>query len=120
MPQTDLFEEKVDLEEVGHLFGLGDDIILDAVRSEPCMGFGRSSLESLILLEPDVVKIDKKWVNSIASTEGHERSLRRLQKVTNALGSELVAEGIETREDLDALVAIGVRFGQGYYLGRPA
>ena len=49
-----------------------------------------------------------------------ERSLKRLQKVTNALGAELVAEGIETLEDLNALISLGVKFGQGYYLGRPA
>ena len=84
------------------------------------VGFGRSSLESLILLEPDVVKIDKKWVNGIAQKKDLERSLKRLLKIADVLGAQVVAEGIETEEDLDALVELGVRYGQGYYLGRPA
>lgn len=102
------------VEPVNELRGAGMSIAIDDV------GFGRSSLESLILLEPDVVKIDKKWVNGISANEASERSLKRLQKVAGALGSELVAEGIETVEDLDRLVTLGVRYGQGYYLGRPA
>ena len=84
------------------------------------VGFGRSSLESLILLEPDVVKIDKKWVNGISKMNGLERSLKRLLKIAEALETQVVAEGIETEEDLNALVELGVQHGQGYYLGRPA
>jgi diguanylate cyclase (GGDEF)-like protein len=84
------------------------------------VGFGRSCLESLILLEPHIVKIDKKWVNGIAGTEWRQRSLKRLLKVARSLGSEVVAEGIETKEDMEMLVTLGVKYGQGYYLGRPA
>jgi len=102
------------IEPVTSLRRSGVSIAIDDV------GFGRSSLESLILLEPDVVKVDKKWVNGISKNEGCERSLRRLKKVTDALGAELVAEGIETQEDLDTLISTGVKYGQGYYLGRPA
>ena len=102
------------IEPVNSLRRAGVSIAIDDV------GFGRSSLESLILLEPDVVKIDKKWVFGISSNEGSVRSLKRLKKVAAALGSELVAEGIETEDDLDALVSLGIRYGQGYYLGRPA
>ncbi len=102
------------VEPINALRSAGMSIAIDDV------GFGRSSLESLILLEPDVVKIDKKWVNGIAGNGASERSLRRLQKVAAALGSVLVAEGIETEEDLALLVTLGVPYGQGYYLGRPA
>jgi len=83
------------------------------------VGFGRSCLESLILLEPDIVKIDKKWVNGISKNEWCERSLRRLLKVTQALDIEVIAEGIEVEEDRDALVRLDVKYGQGYLLGRP-
>lgn len=102
------------MEPVRELKKMGIQIAIDDV------GFGRSCLESLILLEPDVIKIDKKWVNGIARNPLFERSLRRLMKITNALGTELVAEGIETREDMDVLIHLGVEFGQGYYLGKPA
>lgn len=83
------------------------------------VGFGRSCLESLIGLEPDIIKIDKRWVNGIAKNDKSAVSLKRLLKVTEALGAEVVAEGIEYQEDLDLLKELGVEFGQGYLLGRP-
>lgn len=84
------------------------------------VGFGRSSLESLIILEPDIVKIDRKYVSGIAQEPTKERLLRRLVKVVNALGSELIAEGIECREELELLLDMGVKYGQGWYWGKPA
>ncbi|MBZ0189539.1 MAG: EAL domain-containing protein, partial [Candidatus Obscuribacterales bacterium] len=84
------------------------------------VGFGRSSLESLIILEPDIVKIDRKYVSGIAQDSTKERLLRRLVKVVNVLGSELIAEGIECREELDLLLDMGVTLGQGWYWGKPA
>lgn len=83
------------------------------------VGFGRSSLESLIILEPDIVKIDRKYVSGIAQEPTKERLLRRLVKVVNALGSDLVAEGIECREELELLKDMGVTYGQGWYWGKP-
>lgn len=83
------------------------------------VGFGRSCLESLARLEPDVVKIDRKCVNGLSSSDADKRFLERLLAVARALGSEVVAEGIETREDLAALVELGVEYGQGFLWGRP-
>lgn len=84
------------------------------------VGFGRSCLESLIGLEPDIIKIDKRWVNGIAKNTKSVQSLKRLLKVTEALGAEVVAEGIEVADDLEILKDLGVKYGQGYLLGRPA
>lgn len=84
------------------------------------VGFGRSSLESLIILEPDIVKIDRKYVSGIADDPSKARLLKRLVKVVDALGAELVAEGIERREELELLLDVGVTFGQGWYWGKPA
>lgn len=83
------------------------------------VGFGRSCLESLVLLEPDIVKIDKKFVNGISKSKPRERSLKRLLHVANALNCEVIAEGIETESDLAILLDLGIRYGQGYLLGRP-
>jgi len=84
------------------------------------VGYGRSCLESVVLLEPDLVKIDKVCVNGIGRDESRTRSLKRLIKVANSLGAEIVAEGIESREDLDVLRDLGVKSGQGYLWGVPA
>ena len=83
------------------------------------VGFGRSSLESLILLEPDVVKVDIKYVAGISIDSQKQRLLRRLVKVVQALGAELVAEGIETRDDLEVVRDMGVEYAQGYLWGYP-
>jgi EAL domain-containing protein (putative c-di-GMP-specific phosphodiesterase class I) len=83
------------------------------------VGFGRSSLESLILLEPDIVKVDIKYVAGIALDVQKQRLLRRLIGVVGSLGAELVAEGVETREDLEVIKEMGVPFAQGYLWGYP-
>jgi diguanylate cyclase (GGDEF)-like protein len=83
------------------------------------VGFGRSSLESLILLEPDVVKVDIKYVAGIANDMQKQRLLRRLIGVVQALGAELIAEGVETREDMEVVKEMGVQYAQGYLWGYP-
>jgi diguanylate cyclase (GGDEF)-like protein len=84
------------------------------------VGFGRSSLESLVLLEPDIVKIDPKYVLGIARDSGKARSIRRLIKIAESLDAEIVAEGIENPGDLAMLRDMGVGYGQGYLWGVPA
>ena len=84
------------------------------------VGFGRSCLESLVLLEPDIVKIDKKWVMGIKEDDTRRRSLQRILKVSSVLGCEVVAEGIETPDELEVLKDLGVLYGQGYLFGHPA
>ena len=83
------------------------------------VGFGRSSLESLIILEPDIVKIDRKYVTGIAADPSKARLLKRLVKVVHSLGAELIAEGIEEREELEVLLEAGVKYGQGWLWGKP-
>lgn len=100
-----------------HVAALKENGILVAIDD---VGFGRSSLESLIILEPDIVKIDRKYVSGIAAEPAKARLLRRLVKVVNALGAELIAEGIEEREELELLLDIGIELGQGWYWGKPA
>lgn len=84
------------------------------------VGFGNTCLESLILLEPDVIKLDKKFIRGSASNSQTEKTLRRVLKVAEDLNAEVIAEGIETKEDLALLKELGVKYGQGFYLGIPA
>ena len=83
------------------------------------VGFGRSCLESLILLEPDIVKIDKRCITGVSKDRTLGRQLKRILKVTESLGTEVVAEGIESNEDLETLKELGVKYGQGYLWGKP-
>jgi diguanylate cyclase (GGDEF)-like protein len=84
------------------------------------VGYGRSCLESMVMLEPDLVKIDKVCVQGISQNDSRARSLKRLLKVAGSLGAETVAEGIENRDDLKILRDLGVKAGQGYLWGVPA
>jgi diguanylate cyclase (GGDEF)-like protein len=81
------------------------------------IGFGRSSLECLILLEPDVVKVDRKYVSGVSKDPAKARLLRRVVNVAKSLGAEIVAEGIEEDADLPVLREIGIHYGQGYFWG---
>lgn len=81
------------------------------------VGFGRSSLESLILLEPDLVKVDRKYVTGVAKEPSKARLMKRLANVAKSLGSEIVAEGIENQDDIPILKEIGVHYGQGWLFG---
>lgn len=83
------------------------------------VGFGRSSLESLLILRPEIVKIDKSCVVGIGKDPSRTRLFRRLLKVAEALGAEAIAEGIESSEDLEVLKVLGVGCAQGFLLGRP-
>ncbi|HEY9756572.1 MAG TPA: EAL domain-containing protein [Oculatellaceae cyanobacterium] len=81
------------------------------------VGFGRSSLDSLIILEPDIVKVDRKYVTGIANDPAKKRLLKRVVNVAKSLGAEIVAEGIESEVDLPVLREIGINYGQGYFWG---
>jgi diguanylate cyclase (GGDEF)-like protein len=81
------------------------------------IGFGRNSLETLIFLEPDVVKVDRTYVTGISEDKYKVRLLKRLTNVAKSLGAEVVAEGVERREDLPILQELGIHFAQGFLWG---
>ncbi|MCX9148092.1 EAL domain-containing protein [Erythrobacter sp. WG] len=88
-----------------------------AVNSE---GAGFAGLQSLVDLGPDIVKIDREFLSGL-STDGARRALvKALVQFAAETGVTLIAQGVETREDLQALRELGVRFAQGYILGKPA
>jgi len=84
------------------------------------VGFGRSCLESLILLQPDVIKLDKRLVMNISHDKSQKEMLRRLLAVVESLHTKIIAEGIESREDLETLKELGIQYGQGFLWGQPA
>jgi EAL domain-containing protein (putative c-di-GMP-specific phosphodiesterase class I) len=81
------------------------------------VGFGRSSLETLVVLEPDIVKIDRSVVQGVADDPGRRRILERLLGCLTPLGPQIIAEGIETEADARVVADLGVEFAQGFLLG---
>ena len=84
------------------------------------VGFGSSCLESLILLQPEIVKIDKRCVIGIVGDRERIEQLRRYVSVARTLGCAIVAEGIETAGELEVVRSLGIEYGQGYFWGKPA
>lgn len=84
------------------------------------VGFGSSCLESLILLEPDILKLDKRCVIGIDTDPPRIEHLRRYVRIARTLGCQIVAEGIETPEELAVVRSLGIEYGQGYFWGKPA
>jgi EAL domain-containing protein (putative c-di-GMP-specific phosphodiesterase class I) len=84
------------------------------------VGFGAQGLRQLVVFAPDLVKVDRSCVTGVSRDPQKEKSLRHLVRVAHDLGAQVVIEGIEERDDLDAVKSFGVRFGQGYLWGRPA
>jgi EAL domain-containing protein (putative c-di-GMP-specific phosphodiesterase class I)/FixJ family two-component response regulator len=83
------------------------------------LGAGYSSLESIIEIRPEAIKLDIHIVNGV-STDVYKNSIVKLfVAFCRENGIICVAEGIETKRDYDALVDLGVDAGQGYYLCRP-
>ena len=82
-------------------------------------GDGRSSLRLWSELRPDYVKIDKYFSREISLHADKLQTLRALKQIALVFGSALVAEGIETEEDLRVLRDLCISYGQGYLLGRP-
>jgi diguanylate cyclase (GGDEF)-like protein len=98
---------------IGKLREAGFRIAIDDV------GFGRSSIEALMLLEPDVVKVDRRCIKAIATDAGNRRQLERLLAMLRAVEATVIVEGVETQEELLVLRDMGVPYGQGYLWDRP-
>jgi diguanylate cyclase (GGDEF)-like protein len=82
-------------------------------------GTGYSALSYLAELPFDIVKIDQSFIAAIGQGKRVDALLAGILRLCDALDLLTVAEGIERKSQLDRLVALGCKFGQGYYLGRP-
>ncbi|HSK25239.1 MAG TPA: EAL domain-containing protein [Egicoccus sp.] len=83
-------------------------------------GSGYAGLQALLRLRPDFVKLDRSLVEHLDLDPSKRVLLRALGEIADGIDAWVLGEGIETRGELDELVAAGVPLGQGYLLGRPA
>jgi EAL domain-containing protein (putative c-di-GMP-specific phosphodiesterase class I) len=80
-------------------------------------GAGYSSLEAIMEIAPDYMKADMALVRGIDSDPPRREVLAGLRAVAERIGAEVIAEGIETEEELRVVQELGIRFGQGYIFG---
>ena len=83
-------------------------------------GAGHSGLALLARFTPDTIKLDRELVRDIDTSMPRRLIVESVLRMAAGLGIGVVAEGIETRGEFDALRALGVRYMQGYWLARPA
>jgi len=83
-------------------------------------GVGYSSLNAIAELRPEFIKIDHGLIRGVDLNSPKRAMLAAFVDYARNIGTAILAEGIETRDELAALIDIGVPFGQGFLLVRPA
>jgi EAL domain-containing protein (putative c-di-GMP-specific phosphodiesterase class I) len=84
------------------------------------LGAGYSNLKYIADLHPRVVKLDRGLVAGLTKDSRLYKLVAAIVRLCTELDSRVVAEGIETETELDAVISAGVRYVQGYLLARPA
>jgi EAL domain-containing protein (putative c-di-GMP-specific phosphodiesterase class I) len=82
-------------------------------------GTGYSSLSSLHSFPIDTLKIDQSFVSGTENRPGNWEIVKVIIGLAKNLGLEVIAEGIETVEQLSAIRDLGCHYGQGFYFSRP-
>lgn len=122
-PQDLVFEvvESEKIEDIQHLKKVlytykkqGMKVALDDV------GTGFSTLEVLVMLNPDYVKIDRKYISYCDQQASNQEFLLRVMDLAKKLKITVLAEGIERVEELEYCRKLGIDLAQGYYLGKPS
>ncbi len=83
-------------------------------------GSGYSGLETILNLRPDYIKVADSLVRNLETDPIKREIIASLFAIGNRIGATVIAEGIEREEEREALVALGIPYGQGFLLGRPA
>lgn len=101
-------------DQVTRLKNMGLEVAIDDV------GAGTSGLNRVMLLRPQWLKLDHEFIKGIDTDSFKQNLVRFFVHFSRLSCVNVVAEGIETKEELGAVVMLGIRFGQGYFLARPA
>jgi EAL domain-containing protein (putative c-di-GMP-specific phosphodiesterase class I) len=82
-------------------------------------GAGRTGPHWLLEVEPNIVKVDRSLIKGVGSDHRKQALTRALVRFAADTGCALVAEGVESRDDLEMVAACGVVLAQGFHLARP-
>ena len=101
-------------------------LLLEPLRSEGLRlaiddaGSGYSGLQQILEVKPDIIKLDRFFVRSIESDPSRQAMAGALAAFATSVACSIIAEGVETREELGTLDGLGFHHIQGFLLGRPA
>jgi EAL domain-containing protein (putative c-di-GMP-specific phosphodiesterase class I) len=82
-------------------------------------GSGYASLQAVIELEPDFIKVDRALITGLDTNRSKQTLLRALQDVADGIGARIIGEGLDTLEELEMLGELQIPFGQGWLFGKP-
>ncbi|SHF29827.1 EAL domain, c-di-GMP-specific phosphodiesterase class I (or its enzymatically inactive variant) [Kaistia soli DSM 19436] len=82
-------------------------------------GAGFASLQHILRLQPDIIKLDMSLTRSIDVDPARRALATAMVTFARETGATLIAEGVETRGECEALIGLGVQNAQGYFLGKP-
>ena len=100
-------------EAIAHYRKMGFTVAIDD------LGEGFASLRLWSELRPEFVKIDRHFVQNIQQQPIKAQFLRSIQQIAENCGTRVIAEGIETLPELQAIKDLGISLGQGYVFARP-
>lgn len=83
------------------------------------LGAGYSNLKCIADLEPRVVKLDRGLIEGVTKNSRQQKLCAGVVRLCSDLGAQVVAEGIETVEEYEALLDLGIHYGQGFLFARP-
>nr|WP_238480382.1 EAL domain-containing protein [Clostridium chrysemydis] len=82
-------------------------------------GIGNSNISLLIEADIDTLKLDKSLIRNIIHSNKSKNILKYIFNMCKAINVDVIVEGVERKEELEALVEIGGEFSQGYYFSKP-
>ena len=82
-------------------------------------GTGNSNLNYVMDMPVRIVKFDRELINAYFVNEKAKHIMTSTIKMLQDMGLEIVAEGVETKEQADEICKLGVSFIQGYYFSKP-
>ena len=83
-------------------------------------GAGYSGLQQVMRVQPDIIKLDRSLVQDVHEDPAKEALIDSFVRFARRTGASVLAEGIETMDELRLLADLDVSYGQGYALARPA
>jgi EAL domain-containing protein (putative c-di-GMP-specific phosphodiesterase class I) len=112
--------EHTKIDDYGRLNRAMERIRADGVRlAIDDAGAGFASLRHILLLAPDIIKLDRSLIAGIDAHGPQQALAAGLISFAEGIGATVIAEGIERAEELEALLSLGVTQGQGFHLARP-
>jgi diguanylate cyclase (GGDEF)-like protein/PAS domain S-box-containing protein len=100
-------------QRIGKLKGLGVDFWLDD------FGMGYSSLSYLCRFPVSTLKIDRAFINQIGTRDENSEVVQAIVSLAHNMHMEVIAEGVETEEQVSYLKGLRCEYGQGYHFSRP-